>query len=618
MNHPLLATFALAALTGISAAQTALNEVPPAGGDLQTLIERVGEDTASLARWHSIRWSDARWNDMEALANKQMAKLQSVNFDSLSQQGKIDYLLLRNKLREQLAQAGRHRARIAEMKDLLPFRDSVIALELGRWKMEQPDARASAATLAGFAGDIKKVRERIENGRHQEKKDNQPADANATTNLPTSAGADAPATQAASSAPDAPIVLTAVQAQRAAEAVSDFRRALANWYEYHAPYTPEFPWWCKKPFEEARAALDEYARYLRQDVAGLKGAPDDPLVGNPIGRDWVIEDLKLEFVAYTPEQLITIAEREFAWCEARMKEASRDMGLADDWKAALEKVKNITAPAGEQTSMMAELTREGIDFVKQHDLVTIPEIADKYWRLEMISPENQRFWPFAFYGGQTIGVAAPADSMTHDAKLQSMRGNNRHFSRIVAPHELTPGHHLQGFMAARVRPYRRDFTTPFFVEGWCLYWEMKLWDMDYAQSPEDRVGMLFWRMHRCARIIISLKYHLGEMTPQQMIDFLVDRVGHERDNATSEVRRYIGPDYGPLYQAAYMLGGLAIRSLHEEAVTKGGMKERDFNDALLTYGSIPVELVRAGVLNKPLTRDSEPAWNFAGEITATK
>ena len=78
------------------------------------------------------------------------------------------------------------------------------------------------------------------------------------------------------------------------------------------------------------------------------------------------------------------------------------------------------------------------------------------------------------------------------------------------------------------------------------------------------------------------------------------------------------PDYGPLYQAAYMLGGLALRSLHEEAVTNGGMKERDFNDTLLTYGSIPIELVRAGVLNKPLTRDSEPAWNFAGEIPATR
>ncbi|MFO0836238.1 MAG: DUF885 family protein [Phycisphaerales bacterium] len=607
MKHRLLAAFALAALSGISAAQPALHELPPAGGDLHDLINLVGEDTGSLARWHSIRWSDARWNDMEALANTQMATLKSVNFDSLSQQGKIDYLLLRNKLREQLAQAGRHRARIAEMKDLLPFKDAVIAFEGMRWRMEQPDPRTSAGTLAGFAADIKKVRERIEKGRHEEKKEAKPADANAPTAAPST-----------TPAPDAPIVLNAVQAQRAAGAVADFRRALADWYEYHAPYTPEFSWWCKKPFEEARAALDDYERYLRQDIAGLKGAPDDPLVGNPIGRDWVIEDLKLEFVAYSPEQLIAIADREFAWCEARMKEASRDMGMGDDWKAALEKVKNITAPAGHQTDMMAELTREGIDFVKKHDLVTIPEIADKYWRLEMISPENQRYWPFAFYGGQSIGVAAPADSMTHDAKLQSMRGNNRHFSRIVVPHELIPGHHLQGFMASRVRPYRGTFTTPFFVEGWALYWEMKLWDMNYAQSPEDRVGMLFWRMHRCARIIISLKYHLGEMTPQQMIDFLVDRVGHERDNATSEVRRYIGPDYGPLYQAAYMLGGLALRSLHEEAVTNAGMKERDFNDALLTYGAIPIELVRAGVLNKPLTRDTEPAWNFAGEFPAPR
>ncbi|MCC6230475.1 MAG: DUF885 family protein [Phycisphaerales bacterium] len=603
MKHRLVASIVLAALTGIASAQSSLNELPPAGGDLRDMINLVGEDTASLARWHSIRWSDARWNDMESLARTQMSMLGRVNFDSLSRQGKIDYVLLRNELRGSLSQAARHRARITEMKDLLPFKDAVIAFEGMRWRMEQPEPRTSAGTLAGFAADIKKVRERIEKGRHEEKKETSPADAtqaNAASSPPP--------------APDAPIVLNAVQAQRAAGAVSEFRRVLADWYEYHAPYTPEFSWWCKKPFEEARAALDDYERYLRQDIAGLKGAPDDPLVGNPIGRDWIIDDLKLEFVAYTPEQLIAIADREFAWCEARMKEAARDMGLGEDWKAALEKVKNITAPAGHQTDMMAELTREGIEFVKKHDLVTIPEIADKYWRLEMISPENQRFWPFAFYGGQTIGVAAPADSMSHDAKLQSMRGNNRHFSRIVVPHELIPGHHLQGFMASRVRPYRGTFTTPFFVEGWALYWEMKFWDMNFAESPEDRVGMLFWRMHRCARIIISLKYHLGEMTPQQMIDFLVDRVGHERDNATSEVRRYIGPDYAPLYQAAYMLGGLALRSLHEEAVTKGGMKERDFNDALLTYGAIPIELVRAGILNTPLARDSEPVWNFAGDI----
>ncbi len=104
------------------------------------------------------------------------------------------------------------------------------------------------------------------------------------------------------------------------------------------------------------------------------------------------------------------------------------------------------------------------------------------------------------------------------------------------PHELIAGHHLQGFMNNRNKTYRK-FGTPFWHEGNALYWEFILWDMKFPRSPEDRIGMLFWRMHRCARIIFSLNYHMGIWTPQQCIDFLVDRVGHERANAEGEVRR---------------------------------------------------------------------------------
>ena len=68
----------------------------------------------------------------------------------------------------------------------------------------------------------------------------------------------------------------------------------------------------------------------------------------------------------------------------------------------------------------------------------------------------------------------------------SMRGNNPHFYRAVVHHELIPGHHLQGFMNARYRPYRSIFATPFWTEGWALYWELLLWDMNFPRSPEDR------------------------------------------------------------------------------------------------------------------------------------
>jgi uncharacterized protein (DUF885 family) len=179
---------------------------------------------------------------------------------------------------------------------------------------------------------------------------------------------------------------------------------------------------------------------------------------------------------------------------------------------------------------------------------------------------------------------------------------------------LIPGHHLQAFQSARHYPYRSMFGTPFFVEGWALYWELMLWDKGYAQTPQDRIGMLFWRMHRCARIIISLKFHLGQMKPQEMVDFLVNRVGHEKLGATSEVRRFIGSSYSPQYQCGYMIGGMQLRALRQELVGAGKMTERQFNDAVLSYGPIPIELLRDGLLNVPLTRDARPEWHFAGSL----
>src|SRR5688500_20258154 len=88
-------------------------------------------------------------------------------------------------------------------------------------------------------------------------------------------------------------------------------------------------------------------------------------------------------------------------------------------------------------------------------------------------------------------------------------------------------------MAALNKPYPGVFSTPFWSEGNALYWELLLWDLNFAKTPEDKIGMLFWRMHRCARIIFSLSFHLEKMTPQECIDLLVNRVGHER----SEERR---------------------------------------------------------------------------------
>lgn len=322
-----------------------------------------------------------------------------------------------------------------------------------------------------------------------------------------------------------------------------------------------------------------------------------------------MSELKSEMIPYTPEELIAIAEKEMAWCENEMKKASRELGYGDDWHKALEYVKTLYVEPGKQPELIKELALEAIKFVDDNDLVTVPDLARESWRMEMMTPERQLVSPF-FLGGETILVSFPTNTMAHEQKMMSMRGNNIHFARATVFHELIPGHHLQGFMASRYKTYRGLFSTPFWTEGDALYWEMLFWDLKFPKTPENRIGMLFWRMHRCARIIFSLNFHLEKMTPQECIDFLVNRVGHERDNATAEVRRSFDGSYGPLYQIAYLIGGLQIYSMHHELVDSGKMTNRQFNDAILKENRIPIEMVRASLTKQKLTRDFTTNWRF--------
>ena len=85
--------------------------------------------------------------------------------------------------------------------------------------------------------------------------------------------------------------------------------------------------------------------------------------------------MRAEFIPYTPEELIEIGNREYAWIENEMKKASREMGFGDDWKAAMEKVKDTYVEPGEQTDMIRDLARQAEAFFDQHDWVTIPPLG---------------------------------------------------------------------------------------------------------------------------------------------------------------------------------------------------------------------------------------------------
>lgn len=345
----------------------------------------------------------------------------------------------------------------------------------------------------------------------------------------------------------------------------------------------------------------------KTDNSGIPGAAR--------GREGLIRDLQDELIPYSPEQLIALADKEFAWCEAEMLKAAKQMGFGTDWKAALEKTKTMHPPPGGQPAMIRDLIFQAIDYMRLHDLITVPTAAAESQRMIMMTPERQIVNPF-FTGGNQISVSFPTDDMDFEARQQSMRGNNRPWSHATAFHEMIPGHNLVGYYSQRYTGYRANLgaTGPFFGEGWPLYWELTLYDKGFNVTPEERVGALFWRMHRCARIIFSLRFHMGQWSPQEAVDFLVDRVGHERDNAMAEVRRSFQGGYGPLYQAAYLLGGLQLRGLRRELVDTKRMPEKAFHDEIMRQGSMPITLLKLALSKEPLTRDMNIDWKFYGDL----
>ncbi len=625
-SSPSITRDSLASIPNLTALVGTNSEMAP-------VVESFAADQQTLNRRYDAPDSPAQRVRMHQFYSGWRTRLRDVNFDKLSTEGRVDYALLDNYLRHELALLDRQDKMRVEAAPLLPFADELLAMQDSRRDLKTIDAKAASHTLAEVAKQVDSMRTLFE----------------------TPAGRGGGAVQAGDTTrarPSVPHVSKTV-ANRAADDVDQIRTTITGWYRFYDGFDPMFSWWARDPYTRLDASLTNYARTLRERVVGFRpaggggaqqiaangangtgrggrggggggggdaggrggmaAAADEPIIGDPIGAEGLKADLDYEMIPYTPEELIAIAQHEYAFSLSEAKKAAREMGFGDDWKAAMEKVKNTYVEPGKQPDMIRDLARQAETWFNAHDWVTIPPLATEDWRMEMLSPERQRVSPF-FLGGDQILVSYPTADMTDEEKLMSMRGNNPYFSHATVFHELNPGHHLQGFMSARYNSHRRLFGTPFWNEGQSLYWEMFAWDHGFDQSPEDRMGALFWRMHRSARIIFSLSFHLGKMTPQQAIQFLVDTVDFERANAEGEVRRSFNGSYSPLYQIGYMIGGLELRALHHELVDTHKMTERQFHDGVLQGGPMPIAMVRARLAKTPLTRDGPVPWRFADEL----
>ncbi len=542
------------------------------------VVEQFAADRMSLNRIYPLIIAPARMDRFEKFDNDKLAMLAAMNFDKLSEEDQIDYLLMKKQLTADLRQLAMRKKQVEEMAPLLPFAKTIEDLLDRKREMKRPDAEKDAAALTEMVKQIDAARKQLDpkqpNG---EKQKGNPAIAN-----------------------------------RAATAAVQLTSALKDWFGQYNGYDPVFTWWVDQPYKDADKALTSYTAFLKEKVIGIAADDKTTIIGDPVGRDVLMDDLAEELIPYTPEELIAIAQTEYDWCMREMLKASNEMGFGNDWHAAVEKVKQTHVPPGEQPEVIRKLVLEGSEFVEKNNLVTVPPLADETWYMIMMTPQRQLVNPF-FTGGNELSVSYPTDTMTYEQREMSMRGNSTPLSHATAFHEMIPGHFLQFYMGTRYNPYRRTFSTPFWHEGNAFWWEMLLWDKGYNKTPEERVGALVWRMHRSARVIFTMNFHLGKWTPQQCVQSLIDNVGFEPDNAAGEVRRSFDGSVGPLYQIAYLMGALQFRALHKELVESKKMTDREFADAVLHENSMSVEILRADLERQKLTSDFKTSWKFYGE-----
>ncbi len=534
------------------------------------IVTEFEADNWALSRTYIVQESEEYYQRFSTFYNDWNKKLSAVDFNALSQQGKVDYVLLKNLVNKGEYFLNQEYDAFKEVSEVSSFAKDIFPFIKNRRRGKKPESKELAQI---FQDASQSVDSEMESWKAKPFKDWQTAD-------------------------------------KASQLIVSFQKGLEEAYNFYYGYDPDFTWWVEKPYIKLNEKLTAYAEFLKENYS--EGSVKDDgsgIIGKPIGEEALKESLALEFIPYTPDELIKTAEAQFEWCKNEMIKASRELGYGDDWKKALEHVKNTYVPAGEQPQAIMDLYSHSVDFIEERDLITLPELAKETWGMKMMSPERQKVSPF-FLGGRDIIISYPTMEMDHDDKLMSMRGNNPNFSFPTVQHELLPGHNLQYFMTSRNKSYRRPFSTPFWTEGWALYWEIILWNKDFPQTPEQKLGMLFWRIHRCARIIFSLKFHLGEMTPQECIDLLVDEVGHEYANAEAEVRRSFTTNYPPLYQLAYMMGGLQFYALRNEMLDKG-WTEKQFHDQVMKEGRMPVEVLRALLQDLPLNKNYKTKWKFS-------
>ncbi len=249
-----------------------------------------------------------------------------------------------------------------------------------------------------------------------------------------------------------------------------------------------------------------------------------------------------------------------------------------------------------------DLTERSVQFVRDHDLVTLPE------PLTLIIDRSPSYFvgasvggvypagPYALADAKTLLFApTPPESAPPETKRAFFRDFNHHFNVMIVPHEIIPGHYLQlKYAASHPHKLRAIFGDGVYIEGWGTFSERLMLDQGWG-TPLARIAHLKKQLENIARTIVDIRVHTRGMTRDEVIEFLQEEALQDAQFAGNMWRRAItsSPQL-----TSYHLGYAQVQGLFEDVREARGeaFTVKEFMDGMMEMGPVPVRHYRERML----------------------
>jgi uncharacterized protein (DUF885 family) len=284
--------------------------------------------------------------------------------------------------------------------------------------------------------------------------------------------------------------------------------------------------------------------------------------------------------------LDTLAELAPRWAEI----GGRALGVRH-FPAIADRLRSDPALRFETSEQIVEVAERALARARSAQDDWFPRYDIPPCVIEEINPIDAQGSALAYYRPPAVDGSRPG---AHCLLATHPQERFRFEYEALAFHESVPGHHLQLATAQTLDlpRYRQhlDVEACSFNEGWGLYAEGLAEEMGLYSGDVALLGMLSFAALRACRLVIDTGVHSLGWSRQRAVEFLWAHTATTRENATSEVDRYI---CWPGQALAYRIGQREILRLRDRARAQLGPRfdPVGFHGAVLGNGALPLPVL---------------------------